>query len=292
MNHVCTRLGVAERRACRVMGHARSTHWHLARLPDDEPRLVSRMIALATTYGRYGYRRITGLLRGEGWTVNHKRVERLWRREGLNVPQTQPQRGRWWLADGSCLRRRPEYRHHVWAYDCVADRTHDGRPLKILTVVDEYSRACLAIVVARRMRSTDVLETLAALCITYGVPAHIRSDTGSEFTAAFVRRWLEDLDVQTVFIEPGSPWENGSVESFNGQLRDELLDREIFYTLTEAKVLIERWRREYGLACRSGLASRQRSLPRTTTPSHRRGERGPDCRPASSQTRNFVLYVG
>ena len=178
VNHVCTRLGVSERRACRVMGHARSTHRHLARMPDDEPRVVSRMIELATTSGRYGYRRITGLLRGESWTVHHKRVERLWRREGLNVPQNQPKRGRLWLADGSCIRRCPEYRHHVWAYDVVADRTHDGRPLKILTVVDEYSRECLAIGVARRMPSTDVLETLAALLMTYGVPAHIRSDNG------------------------------------------------------------------------------------------------------------------
>ena len=245
MNYVCPRLGVSERRAGRVMGHARSPHQQLARLPDDDPRLVSRMIELSTTYGRYGYRRLTGLLRGPGWTGHHKRIERLWRREGLKVPQKQPQRGRWWLADGAGIRRRPEYRHHVWAYDFVADRPHDGCPLKILTVVDEYSRACLAIVVARRLRSTEVLETLAALFRTYGVPAHIRSDNGSEFTATLVRLWLEALDVQTLFIEPGSPWENGYVESFNGKLRDELLDREIFYTLTEAKGLIERWRREY-----------------------------------------------
>ena len=214
-------------------------------MPADEPRLVHRMTELATTYGRYGYRRITGLLRGEGWSVNHKRIERLWRREGLKVPQKQPKRGRLWLADGSCVRRRPEYRHHVWAYDFVADRTHDGRPLKILTVVDEYARECLAIVVARRLRSTDVLETLAELFLTHGLPAHIRSDNGSAFTAELVRRWLDALGVQTLFIEPGSPWENGYVESFNGKLRDELLDREIFYTLTEAKILIERWRREY-----------------------------------------------
>ena len=144
-------------------------------MPEDEPRLVHRMIELATRYGRYGYRRVTGLLRGEGWPVNHKRVERLWRREGLKVPQKQPKRGRLWLADGSCVRRRPEYRHHVWAYDFVAERTHDGRPLKILTVVDEYSRECLAIVVARRLRSTDVLETLAELFMTYDIPAHIRT---------------------------------------------------------------------------------------------------------------------
>ena len=166
---------VAERRACRVLGHARSTHRHCARVPDDEPRLVERIIALATQYGRYGYRRITGLLRGEGWRVNHKRVERLWRRKGLKVPQKQPKRGRLWLTDGSCVRCRPAYRLHVWAYDFLTARTHDGRPLKILTVVEEYSRECLAIVVARRLRSTEVLETLAELFVTHGVPAHIRS---------------------------------------------------------------------------------------------------------------------
>ena len=158
-----------------MLNQARSTHRHRPVIPDDEPRLVTRLIELATLYGRYGYRRITGLLRGEGWTVNHKRIERLWRREGLKVPQKQPKRGRLWLADGSCIRRRPEYRHHVWAYDFVADRTHDGRALKILTIVEEYSRECLAIVVARGLRSIDVLETLAALFVTHGVPAHIRS---------------------------------------------------------------------------------------------------------------------
>ena len=232
-------LGVSERRACRVLGHARSTHRHRARVPDDEPRLVERIIALATQYGRYGYRRITGLLRGEGWRVNHKRVERLWRREGLKVPQKQPKRGRLWLTDGSCVRCRPAYRLHVWAYDFLTARTHDGRPLKILTVVEEYSRECLAIVVARRLRSTEVLETLAELFVTHGVPAHIRSDNGPEFTATLIRLWLDALQVQTLFIEPGSPWENGYVESFNGKLRDELLDREIFYTWTEAKILTE-----------------------------------------------------
>ena len=245
MVHVQHRLGVSERRACRVLRQARSTQRHRAVVPEDEPRLVDRIIELATTYGRYGYRRITGLLQGEGWPVNHKRVERLWRREGLRVLQKQPKRGRLWLADGSCIRQRPAYRHHVWAYDFVADRTQDGRPLKLLTIVEEYSRECLAIVVALGLRSIDVLETLAALFVTHGVPAHIRSDNGPEFTAELIRLWLEALQVQTLFIEPGSPWENGYVESFNGKLRDELLDREIFYTLTEAQILIERWRREY-----------------------------------------------
>ena len=166
---------VSERRACRVIGHARSTHRHAGAVPADEPRLVDRMIELATMDGRDGYRRITGLLRREGWLVNHKRVERLWRREGLKVPQKQPKRRRLWLADGSCVRRRPTYRHHVWAYDFVAARTHDGRPVKILAVVDEYSRECLALVVARQLRSIDVLETLAGLFVTHGVRAHIRS---------------------------------------------------------------------------------------------------------------------
>ena len=239
------RLGVSERRACRVLCQARSTQRHRAVVPEDEPRLVDRIIELATTYGRYGYRRIAGLLRGEGWPVNHKRVERLWRRAGLKVPQKQPKRGQLWRADGACIRRRPAYRHHVWAYDFVADRTHDGRPLKRLTIVEEYSRECLAIVVARGLRSIDVLETLAALFVTHGVPAHIRSDNGPAFTAELMRLWLEALQVQTLFIEPGSPWKNGYVESFNGQLRDERLDREMFYTLTEAQILIERWRREY-----------------------------------------------
>ena len=160
VGYVCRQLGVSERRACRVIGHARSTHRHRWMVPTDEPRLVDRMIELATTYGRYGYRRVTGLLRGEGWHVNHKRVERLWRREGLKVPQKQPKRGRLWLADGSCIRRRPEHRHHVWAYDFLAERTHDGRPLKILTVMDEYSRECLAIVVARRLRSTEARKSV------------------------------------------------------------------------------------------------------------------------------------
>ena len=187
VHHVCARLGVSERRACRVLGHARSTHRHRPLVPDDEPRLVARIIELATAYGRYGYRRITGLLRWEGWTVNHKRVERLWRREGLNVPQQQPKRGRLWLTEGSCVRCRPTHRHHVWAYDFVADRTHVGRPLKILTIIEEYSRECLAILVARRLRAADVLETLARLFVTQGVPVHLRSDNGPEFTATLVR---------------------------------------------------------------------------------------------------------
>jgi transposase InsO family protein len=211
----------------------------------DEPRLVTRLIELASRFGRYGYRRITALLQREGWRVNHKRIERLWRREGLKVPNKQRKRGRLWLTDGSCLRMRPERRNHVWSYDFVSDRTVDGRPLKMLTVIDEYTRECLTIDVKRRMRSIHVLERVADLFLEHGTPEYIRSDNGPEFTAHLIRSWLDRLDVGTLFIEPGSPWENGYNESFNGKLRDEYLNGELFYTLAEAKILIERWRREY-----------------------------------------------
>ena len=185
------------------------------------------------------------MLRADGWGVNHKRVERIWRQEGLKVPARQPKRGRLWLNDGSCIRLRPEHRNHVWAYDFVFDRTREGRPLKLLNVVDEFTRECLTIDVARKQTSRDVLRTLAQLMLRHGIPKYIRSDNGPEFVAKAVRDWLARLEVGTLFIEPGSPWENGYVESFNGKLRDELLNGEIFTTLQEAKVLTEVWRREY-----------------------------------------------
>jgi transposase InsO family protein len=203
------------------------------------------MTQLASDYGRYGYRRVTALLQAEEWRVNHKRIERLWRREGLKVPQKQPKRRRLWLNDGSCVRLRAAHKDHVWSYDFVADRTSDGRSFRMLTLIDEHTRECLAIDVARSLKSEDVLERLSDLFVRRGVPKYIRSDTGPEFTAHKVRDWLERVKVQTLFIEPGSPWENGYIESFNGKLRDELLDRELFDTLLEAKVLVERWRRHY-----------------------------------------------
>jgi len=238
-------LGASERRACRVLGQARTTQRRSPKAKADEEALREDVVKLARRFGRYGYRMITGMLRAEGWRVNHKRVERIWRQEGLKVPKKQPKRGRVWLNDGSCIRLRPLYRHHVWSYDFVADRTHDGRPLRMLTVLDEYSRKCLAIVVGRSLTSDDVLATLTDLFTRYGPPAYIRSDNGPELTAKVVRDWLRELGVKTLFIEPGSPWENGYNESFNGTLGDEVLKREIFFTLTEAKVLIEQWRREY-----------------------------------------------
>jgi transposase InsO family protein len=237
---------------------------------DDEAALTKAITDLASEYGRYGYRRVAALLRWQGWHVNHKRVERIWRREGLKVPHTQPKRARLWLNDGSCLRLRPRHRHHVWSYDFVMDRTHDGRAFRMLTVIDEYSRECLAIRTERKQNQETVLETLADLFLLHGPPEHIRSDNGAEFTATAVRGWLRKLDVQTLFIEPGSPWENGYNESFNGKLRDELLNGELFYTLKEAQVLVEQWRIHYNtVRPHSSLGYRppapQTVLPRSTS---------------------------
>lgn len=200
---------------------------------------------LACQYGRYGYRRITALLRKEGWRVNHKCVERIWRQEGLKVPQKQRKRRRLWLNDGSCIRLRPLHKNHVWSYDFVAERMSNGKPVRMLTMVDEYSRECLAIKVERKLKAFDVIDQLAEMFVQRGAPDYIRSDNGAEFTADSIRGWLKRLGVKTLYIEPGSPWENGYIESFNGKLRDELLNGEVFDTMYEAKVIIERWRKEY-----------------------------------------------
>ena len=243
--HVREVYRVSERRACRVIRISRSSQRYQVRSGDVEVPLTQRVVTLATQYGRYGYRRITALLRREGWRVNHKRVERIWRREGLKVPPRHPKRGRLWLNDGSCVRLRPEYPEHVWSYDFMRECTHNGRPFRILNVIDEYTRECLATRVARQLTVEDVQECLTTLFCQRGIPMHLRSDNGPEFTARKIRKWLNELGTSTLFIEPASPWENGYVESFNGKMRDELLNREIFYTLEEARVLIEAWRKDY-----------------------------------------------
>ena len=206
------------------------------------------------------------MLRIEGWRVNHRRVERIWRHEGLKVPQKQPKRGRLWLNDGSCIRLRPLYKNHVWSYDFVADRTANGRALRILSIIDEYTRECLHITTARHLTSQDVLNALFHLFIHRGTPAYIRSDNGPEFTAKAVRKWLGNLGVGTLFIEPGSPWENGYIESFNGKLRDELLDREIFTTLIEAQILVENWRKEYNVLRPHSSLKYKPPVPETRAP--------------------------
>jgi putative transposase len=239
------KYGVSERYACRVLGQWRGTQRYLPMDRTDQEALTEAMIALAIEYGRYGYRRIAVELRKAGWQVSTDRVQRIWRREGLKVPQKQRSRGRLWLNNGSCVRLRPERANHVWSYDFVSAVTHDGRTLRLLVLIDEYTRECLAIRVARRLRSYEVIETLAEVMLWRGIPEHIRSDNGPEFVAQELRTWLGKVGTGTLYIEPGSPWENGYCESFNGKLRDECLNGEIFYSLKEAQIVIEQWRVEY-----------------------------------------------
>lgn len=245
VRQVVEALDVSERRVCKIIGQPRSTQRYGKQISMDQDLLRRRIIELASQYGRYGYRRITALLLIEGWLVNHKRVQRIWREEGLKVPQKQPKRGRLWLNDGSIVRLKPLFPKHVWSYDFMEDRTHNGVKFRILNVIDEFTRECLAVKVARSLTSHNVIEVLTELFIERGVPVHIRSDNGPEFIANRVRDWLERLQVRPLFIEPGSPWENGYIESFNGKMRDELLNLEIFYSLQEAQILIEMWRRHY-----------------------------------------------
>ena len=236
---------MSERRACRLVGQPRGTQRYQPTQRDDEEPLTKAIIALASEYGRYGYRRITALLKQAGWQVGKDRVQRIWRREGLKVPAKQKPRGRLWLNDGSCIRLRPEEPNHVWSYDFVHAWTDDGRRLRLLTLIDEFTRRCLAIRVARRLNSHDVIEALGECMLEHGIPEHVRSDNGPEMTAKRVRKWLQTLGSKPLFIEPGSPWENGYCESFNGKLRDECLNGEIFYSLREAQVVVEMWRNHY-----------------------------------------------
>ena len=236
---------MSERHACRLVRQPRGTQRYQPTQRLDEDRLTQAIITLASQYGRYGVPRITALLKQAGWLVGEDRVRRIWRREGLKVPAKQKPRRRLWLNDGSCIRLRPEHRNHVWSYDFVEARTHDGRSLRLLTLIDEFTRQCLAIRVARRLNSVHVIEVLSQCMLEYGVPEHLRSDNGSEMTAQRVRTWLATVGTQPLFIEPGSSWENGYCESFNGKLRDECLNGEIFYSLREAQVVIEMWRTHY-----------------------------------------------
>jgi putative transposase len=239
-------LKLSERRVCRVLGQHRSTQRRIPQGRDDEERLTADLIELARRHGRLGYRKIAEMLRSTaGWVVNDKRVERIWRCEGLKVPTRQPKRSRLFLSDGSCVRLRAERPNHVWSYDFVEDRTHEGRKYRMLNVIDEFTHECLAIRIDRRLRSTDVIDVLSDLFILRGVPAHVRSDNGPEFVAKAVRNWIGAVGAMAAYIEPGSPWENGFIESFNARLRDELLNGEIFYSLAEARTVVESWRRFY-----------------------------------------------
>jgi len=259
-------LGVSERRACRTLGQHRSTQRKVPQGRPDEDRLTADIIELATQYGRYGYRPVTALLNRAGWHVNHKRVERIWKREGLKVPPKQKKRSRLWLNHGSCVRLRPERPNHVWSYDFVQDRTHDGRVYRTLNILDEFTRECLMIRVDRKLNSTDVIDALTDLFILRGPPSYVRSDNGPEFIATAVRDWIAAVGARTAYIEPGSPWENGYVESFNARFRDELLNGEIFYSLREAQILIERWRRHYNTVRPHSALGYQPPAPKSIVP--------------------------
>jgi transposase InsO family protein len=259
-------LGYAERRICRALHVTRSSVRYVPQPRSDEAPLTAAVMELASQFGRYGYRRVHALLMAKGWSLSRSRVERIWKREGLKVPAKQPKRGRLWLADGSCLRLRPEYPHHVWSWDFVMERTHDGRVLKILVLIDEYTRTCLALHVARQIRSNDVIDVLADVMVEHGVPAYLRSDNGPEMIATNLRRWLAAVGSQTLYIEPGSPWENGYCESFNGKFRDELLNGEIFYTLREAQIVIEQWRHHYNTLRPHSALNYRPPAPEATLP--------------------------
>lgn len=236
---------LSERRSCKLVGITRSVKRYIPKENVFKERLRERVIYFAKLYGRYGYRKILGLLRFEGWDVGKDLVHRIWREEGLQVPSRMPKRGRLWFNDGSCIRLRPEYENHVWSYDFVADRTHDGRAVKILNIIDEHTKECLKSYPARRIRSGDIIFILADLFLERGCPKHIRSDNGPEFVAKKLLKWFKTLDVSPLFIEPGSPWENGYCESFNGKMRYEFLNGEIFYSLKEFRIMTERWVRQY-----------------------------------------------
>lgn len=248
MTHVRAKLKSSERRVCRVLGQARSTQRYAAIPRDGDEHMVRRMHELVRLHPRRGYRMIWGMLRLEGWRINRKRVHRLWRREGLRVPSKQHKRTRLGHSRNGIVRRQAEHRNHVWAIDFIHDTDQHGRPLKWLSVVDEFTRECVALEVDRSMTARGVAEVLIDLFTTRGgggVPVHIRSDNGPEFIARTIRRLAELTGVQTLYIAPGSPWENGYAESFHSRLRDELLNAEAFADVREAATLAATWRNEY-----------------------------------------------
>ena len=245
MTHVQKTLAVSQRRACRAIGQSRSSQRYRAAGRDDEGKLVAAMLDLARRKPRWGYRMVWAALRGQGWRVNRKRVQRLWRKEGLKVRQKQHKRRRLGSGVNGITRRRAMHKDHVWCWDFIHDRTEDGRALKWLSIVDEFTRECLALEVGRGMTSGRVIDVLIELLHVRGLPGHIRSDNGPEFIAKAIRRWLEGAGVKTMYVAPASPWENGYAESFHSRLRDELLDAELFTSLAEARHLAGVWRLEY-----------------------------------------------
>ncbi len=245
VRHLQETFGVSQRRACRVLEQPRSTQRQTPKTNQEEGQLVTRMLELVGQHPRFGYRRIWAMLRREGWRVNRKRIHRLWRKQGLKVPRKQRKKRRLGCSVNSCVRRPAEYKNHVWAWDFLHDRTSAGGPLKWLTLVDEYTRECLALEVRRGMTAKAVQAVLAEVVQQRGTPMHIRSDNGPEFIAKAIRAWMVGAGLETLYIAPGAPWENGYAESFNSKVRDELLNAEEFGSVLEAQVLAREWRQEY-----------------------------------------------
>lgn len=245
MIHVRRVLGASERKACSAVLQPRATQRYAPTRHQRDAALVKRMLALSAKYPRYGYRRIWAMLRQEGFVVNRKRVHRLWRKEGLKVPQRRRLKRALGQSANGCAKRKAERINDVWTWDFIHDTTTDHRPLKWLCVIDEYTRECVLLKVARGMTAVDVIEALSEVMKTRGMPRHLRSDNGPEFIAKALRAWLRRAKVGTLYVAPGSPWENGFVESFNARLRDELLEQELFTSLQEARLLARRWQWEY-----------------------------------------------
>jgi transposase InsO family protein len=238
-------MDVSERRACKVIGQPRMTQRYKTKQPGRDKALTAEIKKLAKRHKRYGYRMITAKLRQDGWIVNHKRVQRIWQKEGLQVPYRRKFKKAKGSSANSCAIKKAQYPDHVWTYDFISDQTEDGRKLKLLTVLDEFTRESPTIELGRSIRAKDVIAVLEYLFMVRAVPQFIRSDNGPEFIADAIKKWLKKKHVGTLYIEPGSPWENGYIESFNGRLRDEILNREVFYSVKEAKVIVESWRLEY-----------------------------------------------
>jgi len=238
-------MDVSERRACKVTGQPRMTQRYKTKHPDKDKALTAEINRLARRYKRYGYRMITAKLRQDGWIVNHKRIQRIWQKEGLQVPYRRKFKKAKGSSENSCSVKKAEYPNHVWTYDFMSDQTEEGRKLKLLTVLDEFTRESPAVELGRSIRAGDVIVVLEYLFMVRGIPKFIRSDNGPEFIADAIKKWLKRNHVETLYVAPGSPWENGYIESFNGRLRDDVLNREVFYSVKEAKVIVENWRLEY-----------------------------------------------
>jgi len=245
VDKVCRELGVSQRKACQVLGQCRSTQRYTPKLPEKDKPVINDMLILHVKHPRYGYRRVTILLREKGWWINFKRVYRLWCQEGLKIRKKQRKKLYTGSSDNACHRKKPKYYNHIWSYDFLSERLENGRLVKLLVVIDEYTRECLAIDVNKSVKGPDVVEVLRYLFAVRGEPKFIRSDNGPEFASTAVEKWLKAADVQTLFVAPGSPWENGYVESFNSKLRDELLNRELFLHIDELRYVADRWRMDY-----------------------------------------------